>query len=153
MEVFFRRGKHKHFFVDFGHTKEDAKGRNVFARLLCENMPRNSFKHWPNSSPYRLVPEHGIQDRWLAREITNFEYLMALNTISGRSFNDLCQYPVFPWIIAQYTDAVLDLSAPETYRDLSKPVGALNPNRLQEFMDRYESFQECLSHKDIPPFM
>lgn len=23
---------------------------------------------------------------------------MGLNTLAGRSFNDLCQYPVFPWV-------------------------------------------------------
>lgn len=34
---------------------------------------------------------------------------MALNSISGRSFNDLSQYPVFPHVIADYTSAELDL--------------------------------------------
>lgn len=29
--------------------------------------------------------------RW---EISNFDYLMALNTLAGRSFSDLNQYPV-----------------------------------------------------------
>ena len=35
-------------------------------------------------------------------EISNFEYLMCLNTLAGRSYNDLMQYPVFPWIVADY---------------------------------------------------
>ena len=35
-------------------------------------------------------------------EISNFQYLMHLNTLSGRSYNDLMQYPVFPWIIKDY---------------------------------------------------
>ncbi len=30
-------------------------------------------------------------------EISNFAYLMYLNTLAGRSYNDLTQYPVFPW--------------------------------------------------------
>ncbi len=30
-------------------------------------------------------------------ETSNFEYLMQLNTLAGRSYNDLSQYPVFPW--------------------------------------------------------
>lgn len=34
---------------------------------------------------------------------------MALNTISGRSFNDLSQYPVFPHVLADYTSTELDL--------------------------------------------
>ena len=32
----------------------------------------------------------------------------------------LVQYPVFPWIIADYQSKVLNLDDPSTYRDLSK---------------------------------
>ena len=32
------------------------------------------------------------------------ELLIWLNILSNRSFNDLSQYPVFPWIITQYQD-------------------------------------------------
>ena len=32
--------------------------------------------------------------KWVLREISNFEYLMQLNTIAGRTYNDLSQYPV-----------------------------------------------------------
>jgi hypothetical protein len=30
------------------------------------------------------------------------------------------QYPVFPWVIADYKSKTLDLESPSTYRDLSK---------------------------------
>jgi hypothetical protein len=36
----------------------------------------------------------GIHKKWLAGHVTNFDYIMALNTFSGRSLNDLRQYPV-----------------------------------------------------------
>ena len=39
-------------------------------------------------------------------EITNFQYLMHLNTLAGRSYNDLMQYPVFPWVLADYDSEV-----------------------------------------------
>ena len=35
--------------------------------------------------------------RWARWEISNFDYLMQLNTLAGRSYSDLNQYPVFPW--------------------------------------------------------
>ena len=35
-----------------------------------------------------------FEQKWVCREISNFEYLMQLNTISGRTYNDLSQYPV-----------------------------------------------------------
>ncbi len=40
--------------------------------------------------------------------------------LAGRNYNDLNQYPVFPWILKEYTTQTLDLSDPNVYRDLSK---------------------------------
>lgn len=64
--------------------------------------------------------------KWCNHEMTNFEYLMKLNTIAGRTYNDLSQYPIFPWILKDYVSDQLDLNDPTIYRDLSKPVGVLN---------------------------
>ncbi|KAG8369183.1 hypothetical protein BUALT_Bualt15G0124700 [Buddleja alternifolia] len=88
------------------------------------------------------------RERWRRREITNFEYLMILNTLAGRSYNDLTQYPVFPWVLADYFSENLDLKKSSTFRDLSKPVGALDPKRFEVFEDRYHNFVD----PDIPSF-
>lgn len=39
--------------------------------------------------------------------MSNFQYLMALNLMAGRTFNDITQYPVFPWILADYSSEEL----------------------------------------------
>ena len=49
-------------------------------------------------------------------EITNFEYLMELNKLAGRTFNDLMQYPVFPFILSDYTSSELDLTQESSFR-------------------------------------
>ncbi|KAJ3336562.1 hypothetical protein HDU93_002592 [Gonapodya sp. JEL0774] len=43
-----------------------------------------------------------LVSRWERRELSNFEYLMRLNTLAGRTYNDLTQYPVFPWVLRDY---------------------------------------------------
>lgn len=43
-----------------------------------------------------LIGETSVTQRWVRGEISNFQYLMHLNTLAGRSYNDLMQYPVFP---------------------------------------------------------
>lgn len=53
---------------------------------------------------------------WREGLLTNWEYLMQLNKMAGRSYNDLMQYPVFPFVIADYTSQVLDLTDPQVYR-------------------------------------
>ena len=92
------------------------------------------------SSHCPITRASNMTTKWQRREISNFEYLMFLNTIAGRTYNDLNQYPVFPWVITNYDEEAgrdLDLSSPNNYRDLSKPVGALNPSRRDYFESRY----------------
>lgn len=102
---------------------------------------------------------------WVLGRVSNFEYLMFLNRQAGRSFKDLTQYPVFPWIIQDYTSPRLDLNNPATFRqvslaewsvgggamirsehracrDLSKPIGALNAARLAEFRERFAELRK-----------
>lgn len=76
---------------------------------------------------------------------------MLVNTMAGRTFNDLTQYPVFPWILADYTSEELDLTDPRSFRDLTKPMGCQSPERETEFRDRYQSFAEMGDH-NAPPF-
>jgi hypothetical protein len=99
-------------------------------------------------SPRQLMRNSNMTQKWQRREISNFEYLMFLNTIAGRTYNDLNQYPVFPWVLTNYESKELDLSQPSNYRDLSKPIGALNPSRREYFEERYESWES----PGIPPF-
>ncbi|GAP90172.1 putative beige BEACH domain-containing protein [Rosellinia necatrix] len=90
-----------------------------------------------NSSPWSP-----IMRKWQKGEISNFHYLMLVNTMAGRTFNDLTQYPVFPWILADYTSDELNLEDPATFRDLSKPMGAQTTRRQAEYRARYTSLAE-----------
>jgi hypothetical protein len=84
--------------------------------------------------------------RWVKGEISNFHYLMLVNTMAGRTFNDLTQYPVFPWVLADYTSGELDLNNPATFRDLSKPMGAQHMFRQADFVERYKTLGDMSDH-------
>ncbi|KAF7969330.1 hypothetical protein HWV62_27717 [Athelia sp. TMB] len=89
------------------------------------------------------------QRKWQAREISNFTYLSIINQLSGRTPSDATQYPIFPWVLKDYTAESLDLSSPEAYRDLTKPMGALTPARRDAAHTRYinlESVEEKPFH-------
>ena len=43
-----------------------------------------------------------VTNAWKIGDVSNFEYLMYLNALSGRSFHDVAQYFVFPWILKEY---------------------------------------------------
>ena len=79
-----------------------------------------------------------MTNKWHCKELSNFEYLMFLNFMADRSFNDITQYPVLPWVITNYSRKQLDLKDPSVYRDLSKPIGALNQEKLSMVKQRYK---------------
>lgn len=85
-----------------------------------------------------------ITELWSQGHITNFDYLMRLNTIAGRSYNDLTQYPIFPWILSDYTSDNIDLNDPSVYRDLSKPMGAIGEERKLKFYERFEDLDPSI---------
>ncbi|ODV58345.1 Bph1p [Ascoidea rubescens DSM 1968] len=92
-----------------------------------------------------------VTRKWRKGQTSNFYYLMIVNTLAGRTFNDLTQYPIFPWVIADYTSEELDLNDPKTFRDLSKPMGAQNPQREAQFRERYEALIG-MTDESAPPF-
>lgn len=83
-----------------------------------------------------------VTQKWVIGEMSNFAYLMYLNTLAGRTYNDLTQYPVFPWIISDYTSSTLNLNDSKIYRDLSKPMGAQGSKRANQFQERFELWDD-----------
>ena len=77
------------------------------------------------------------QEAWQRGMLSNGQYLLYLNFIAHRSFNDITQYPIFPWIVQDYKFEFLDLSSPMTFRDLSKPIGAHSTDKLETFKSKY----------------
>uniref|UniRef100_A0AAY4EZ61 Neurobeachin like 1 n=1 Tax=Denticeps clupeoides TaxID=299321 RepID=A0AAY4EZ61_9TELE len=122
------------YFLNF--TKE-ARNK-VYSRLL---LLRSLTLHGTRS-PQELLKASGLTQKWVNREMSNFDYLIQLNTIAGRTYNNLAQYPVFPWILADYTSEELDLSDPRVFRDLSKPVAVLNERNAKAVREKYESFED-----------
>ncbi|OCT97014.1 hypothetical protein XELAEV_18009233mg [Xenopus laevis] len=116
------------------------RGKNA---LKCNSCVCTYFgRRISLATPKQIFKASNMTQRWQHREISNFEYLMFLNTIAGRSYSDLNQYPVFPWVINNYESEQLDLTLPSNFRDLSKPIGALNPKRADFFDERYKTWED-----------
>ena len=133
---------------DRTNLSNEESWRMDSVRNLEEN-PQTFSSRLTNVFAYNL--SNPATRSWIKGEISNFQYLMMVNTMAGRTFNDLTQYPVFPWVLADYTSDQLDLSSPKTFRDLTKPMGCQNPAREAEFKSRYESFSE-MGDANAPPF-
>ena len=138
--------------VAFDGNKEREE---VLGKILQSKLPNSIFNSaYGTYISYSKVIANlkvKIQTDWVNGKMSNFDFLMHLNSLAGRSFNDLTQYPVFPWVIADYESETLDLDDPSIYRDLSKPMGALNTERAAQFRERYESLESIVQSEDDPP--
>lgn len=65
-----------------------------------------------------------------------------ISSLADRTCHDLTQYPVFPWVLSDYISPEIDLNDAKYYRDLTKPIGALNEDRLKQLVERYEEMDE-----------
>jgi len=100
----------------------------------------------------RTDPLYVLTRSWRKGHVSNFDYLMRLNSIAGRSIHDPGNYPVMPWVLSNYeSDTVPDFSDKINFRDMSKPMGALSSERLQKFIDKYTGL--CGTDTAIPAFM
>lgn len=131
-----------------GHSRPEDVRRFETLRSQ-EDAPQSLGSKF--ASVFGHSPENPATRKWVRGEISNFHYLMLVNTLAGRTFNDLTQYPVFPWVLADYTSEELDLTDPKSFRDLSKPMGCQNPEREAEFRERYKAFAE-MGGDEAPPF-
>ncbi|KAL0397809.1 UNVERIFIED_CONTAM: BEACH domain-containing protein C2 [Sesamum calycinum] len=106
------------YFFDFGSTEGR---RNAYRAIVQARPPHLNNIYLATQRPEQLLKRTQLMERWARWEISNFEYLMQLNTLAGRSYNDITQLTEFGSFKFF------------SFRDLSKPVGALNAERLQKF--------------------
>ena len=81
------------------------------------------FKDEDNNKEFSMISN--IKELWKLNKISTLEYLMWINIYGNRSFRDIAQYPVFPWLLNNYeSDSFEDLVLDGEYiRDLRLPLG------------------------------
>lgn len=138
LEIFFQNGYSK-FLVFYNSDRS-----KVF-KSFCSFQPSlkgKSFTEDPLNLRRYPGSDRTMLQKWQKRDISNFEYLMHLNTMAGRTYNDYMQYPVFPWVLADYSSQTLNLTNPKTFRDLSKPMGAQTKERRLKFIQRFKEVEK-----------
>uniref|UniRef100_A0A8C9RJI1 Lysosomal trafficking regulator n=1 Tax=Scleropages formosus TaxID=113540 RepID=A0A8C9RJI1_SCLFO len=127
VEIFLTNGRTLLLAFDNTKFRDD-----VYHNILTSNLP--------NLLEYGNIT--ALTNLWSSGQISNFEYLTHLNKHAGRSFNDLMQYPVFPFILSDYTSETLDLNDPAVYRNLSKPIAVQSKEKEERYVDNYRYLEE-----------
>ncbi|XP_035781558.1 lysosomal-trafficking regulator-like [Anopheles albimanus] len=132
VEVLLKSGQS--LFIVF---ERDASERDTFEHVFQDHFVRCG----------RQELDHHTQ-QWREGTLSNWEYLMLLNQVSGRTYHDLMQYPVFPWVLATYDTRTLDLLSERTFRNLEKPIAVQHRELEKHYINNYNNLRQADSGGD-----
>ncbi|KAL0119810.1 hypothetical protein PUN28_007922 [Cardiocondyla obscurior] len=130
IEIFLITGRT--YLLAFNSSKE----RDEFATELSAcNLPRR-------------IPGDDLGEAlalWKSGALTNWEYITCLNKLAGRSYNDLMQYPVFPFVLSDYVSEKIDLNNPKIYRNFKRPMAVQDKKNEQHYINNYNYLKQTLT--------
>ncbi|CAL6101536.1 Beige/BEACH_domain-containing protein [Hexamita inflata] len=102
----------------------------------CDKLFYNQyFQIYNSSQQIQIIPLDASSQQvkqaiklFKQNEISTYALIITLNYLSMRSFNNLFQYPIFPFV--------------QNSRDLKLVIGAQNPEQLQKQLQRQAEFNE-----------
>ncbi len=101
-------------FIDENDLEELFKKLTKLKGSKCPNLAYLS----KTTDAKRIFENYGYLAKWDSYEMSNFEYLMELNNIAGRSYADTTQYPVMPWVLVNFNSPKLNLNEDDRFRNL-----------------------------------
>ena len=151
---------HKNYYFNF-------KNSMYLHRVINEILSRATFREIKTDdykgkktlgyekiivNPHAKKKNYHVDDKmmeWHKYKISTLEYIMWMNIYGGRSLNDLTQYPVFPWLIIDYTSDELNPENEKMCRNLFLPMGMIDINeksnlRKETFLDTYSLIKNDL---------
>ncbi|OMJ72146.1 hypothetical protein SteCoe_29484 [Stentor coeruleus] len=123
-------------------------GKSCFFNVFTDEAQSKAFsllKQWKNVLIYDEIPLHLISEytnNWSIGKISTLEYLLALNKYAGRSFNDISQYPVFPWVIKDFSSSEINVDNPKIYRDFAYSIGSQDANKRAQLKQKCSMLDE-----------
>ena len=114
------------------------------------------YKDIDNNNEYSSIIN--IQNLWKNNKISTLEYLMWINIYGNRSFRDITQFPVFPWIIDNYrTNTFEDIINNGSFRNFELPMGMMaldkkGKERQRNYIFNYINMSMDLKNEEIIDF-
>ena len=120
---------------------ENNKFYNKIGYLNLSSITNNMNKQIYEKNYMNLK---NIYEKWKKWEISNLRFLMYINIYANRSYNDINQYPVFPWIIIDYkSEKFPKINSEDLMRPLNTPMGMLeisedSKQRREDYLNHWE---------------
>jgi len=143
----------KHYYQNINYENTNAnffneKDNIIGYENLAATLPNYQLNQIKKSSKIETVSNK--LESWLMWKISNFEMLMWLNLLGNRSYSDISQYPIFPWVIKNYSRQINNFAEFfKELRDLRLPMGMMTVDekgkgkeRKQNYIDMFKNTKE-----------
>ena len=137
--------KKRYYYVEDSLEIFTYTNKSYYVKFNTKKDREDFYQYIINTKEVSLLKEDvlSITKKWEHWDISTFSFLSFLNNFGSRSFKDLTQYPVFPWIIKDYESKKLNIFNETNIRELQKPIGALgSKERISCFMQNYNESKE-----------
>ena len=142
---------HKNYYFNFKNNFDlhriinDIIQNGTFKEIKAEDYKGKKTLGYEKAINNNKKKNYHVDDKileWRKYKISTLEYIMWMNIFGGRSLNDLTQYPVFPWLITDYSSDEINYEDENKFRNLFLPMGMLEINdksatRKETFIDTY----------------
>ena len=102
--------EYKQFYKDIGFINYSSQINNMNKKIY-----KKGYMNLKN-----------IYEKWRKWDISTMRLLMQINLYANRTYNDMNQYPVFPWVFTDYKSETFPIKYTEKIRPLGIPMGMLN---------------------------
>ena len=140
-EIFLKNGKSYYFNL---YSKDYLK---QFIDKIKEIKDINNMINII-TDPIKYFKDKNYYNQWVEDQISTYQYLLYLNKFSSRSFNDINQYPIFPWIFRESAlGSQLDKGQIPKLRDLRYPI-SIKGKSIGKENEEFENLEEAKCYFD-----
>ena len=118
-EIFMKNGKS--YLFNFFTEKKNEEIFDLFKSNKVENIIRKTKEYYDNEE---------FAKKWKEGLISTYEYLLILNKLCSRTYNDSNQYPVMPWIYL----------SDKRERNFDLPISLQNEEVKEAFLVKFNNF-------------
>ena len=129
LEIFLFNGK-SYLFNLYDKTYLNEFIQYIKASYLFYNINLPEIVKKPDS----YFREKNYTNDWLENKLSTLEYLLLINKFAGRSYNDLTQYLIFPWVLKDYSD----IKDPNNFRQMKYSMAIQEDSCLEQIKKEYD---------------
>ena len=135
IEFFLKNGKSYYFNFYTNHNK------NEFMKILSEKIEEDIIIK--NSIEY--FEKKKFSNKWLDGSISTLDYLLLINKFSDRTYNDLSQYLILPWLLNNYEDIynvdnIRNFNFPSIFKSKKELDSIIREDTLDGYKSHFSNF-------------